>query len=187
MTQQSVSKSWRQGLIGFFFAGALLIGITQFTIREDRPAVASTVVAVRDVLVEGSPEAAGGQVLQLVQYDIPAGVVLPMHTHPGMQLAWIESGVLTYHVVEGGSIPVTRAAHDGTPEATELLAPGETTELHPGDSVSELDGVVHYGENLGPDPVVILAATLLDPNEPASVVWTPVATPAASPVASPAS
>jgi quercetin dioxygenase-like cupin family protein len=187
MTQQSVSKSWRQGLIGFFFAGALLIGITQFTIREDRPAVASTVVAVRDVLVEGSPEAAGGQVLQLVQYDIPAGVVLPMHTHPGMQLAWIESGVLTYHVVEGGSIPVTRAAHDGTPEATEMLAPGETTELHPGDSVSELDGVVHYGENLGPDPVVILAATLLDPNQPASVVWTPVATPAASPVASPAS
>jgi quercetin dioxygenase-like cupin family protein len=187
MTQQSVSKSWRQGLIGFFFAGALLIGITQFTIREDRPAVASTVVAVRDVLVEGSPEAAGGQVLQLVQYDIPAGVVLPMHTHPGMQLAWIESGVLTYHVVEGGSIPVTRAAHDGTPEATELLGPGETTELHPGDSVSEIDGVVHYGENLGPDPVVILAATLLDPNEPASVVWTPVATPAASPVASPAS
>jgi quercetin dioxygenase-like cupin family protein len=187
MTQQSVSKSWRQGLIGLFFAGALLIGITQFTIREDRPAVASTVVAVRDVLVEGSPEAAGGQVLQLVQYDIPAGVVLPMHTHPGMQLAWIESGVLTYHVVEGGSIPVTRAAHDGTPEATEMLAPGETTELHPGDSVSELDGVVHYGENLGPDPVVILAATLLDPNQPASVVWTPVATPAASPVASPAS
>ena len=181
MTQQSTSKSWRQGLIGFFFAGALLIGIIGFTVREDRPAVASTVVAVREVLVEASPEAADGQVLQLVRYDIPPGMVLPMHTHPGMQLAWIESGVLTYHVVEGGSIPVGRAAHDGTPEATEMLAPGETTELHPGDSVSEIDGVVHYGENLGSEPVVILASTLLDPNEPASVVWTPVASPVASP------
>lgn len=179
MTRQPVSTSWRKGLIGFFLAGALLIGITEFTIREDRPAVASTVVASRDVLVQGSPEAADGQVLQLVRYDIPAGVVLPMHTHPGMQIAWIESGVLTYHVVEGGSILVTRGAHNGTPEATELLGPGETTELHPGDSVSELDGVVHYGENLGPEPVVILAATLLDPDEPASVVWTPVASPEA--------
>jgi quercetin dioxygenase-like cupin family protein len=179
--RQSNSKSWRQGLIGFTIAGALLIGVAEFTIREDRPAVASTVGAVRDVLVEGSPEAADGQALQLVRYDIPAGVVLPMHTHPGMQIAWIESGVLTYHVVEGGSIPVTRAAHDGTPEATEWLHPGETTELHPGDSVSELDGVVHYGENLGPDTVVILAATLLDPEEPASVVWTPLASPIATP------
>lgn len=179
--QRTTVGTWRQGLIGFTVAGALLIGISEFTIREDRPAVASTVVAVRDVLVEGSPEAADGQVLQLVRYDIPPGVVLPMHTHPGMQLAWIESGVLTYHVVDGGSIPVTRAAHDGTPEATELVAPGETTELHPGDSVSELDGVVHYGENIGPDTVVILAATLLDPDEPASVVWTPVASPMATP------
>ena len=179
----SGARSWRQGLIGFAFIGALLIGLTQFTIREDRPAMASTVVAVRDVLVEGSPLAANGQVLQLVRYDIPAGVVLPMHTHPGMQAAYIESGVLTYHVVTGGSIPVTRAAHDGTPEATELIAPGQTTELHPGDSVVEIDGVVHYGENLGTETVVILASTLLDPNEPAAVVYTPEASPVASPAA----
>lgn len=179
--RQSTSKSWRQGLIGFLVAGALFIGATEFTIREDRPAVASTVVASRDVLVQASPESADGQALQLVRYDIPVGVVLPMHTHPGMQIAWIESGVLTYHVVEGGSIRITRAAHDGTPEATELLGPGESTELHPGDSVSEVDGVVHYGENLGPDPVVILAATLLDPNEPASVLYTPEASPVATP------
>ena len=97
--QQAIPSSWRKGLIGFFVAGALLIGITQFTIREDRPVAASTVVAVRDVLVEGSPEAANGQVLQLVRYDIPAGITLAMHTHPGMQAAYIESGVLTYTVV----------------------------------------------------------------------------------------
>jgi quercetin dioxygenase-like cupin family protein len=105
-----------------------------------------------------------------------------MHTHPGMQIAWIESGVLTYHVVSGGSIPVTRDNGAALP-TTELLGPGQTTELNPGDSVVEVDGVVHYGENLGPEPVVILASTLLDPSQLASVVYTPEASPVASPAA----
>jgi quercetin dioxygenase-like cupin family protein len=160
---------------------ALLAGFAGLTVQHDRPAAASTVVAVREVLVEGSPEAANGQVLQLVRYDIPAGLTLPFHTHPGMQMAYIESGVLTYTVVSGGSIPVTRAAKDGTPVATEMLAPGQTTELHPGDTVVEIDGVVHYGENLGTEPVIILAATLLDPNQPPSVAVTVEASPVASP------
>lgn len=169
--------TWKRLLAGLLFTTALLIGIAGLTVTHDRPALASTVVASRAVLAQGSPEAANGQVLQLARYHIPRGVVLSMHTHPGMQVAWIESGVLTYHVVSGGSIPVTRAAHDGTPEATELLAPGQTTELHPGDSVVEVDGVVHYAENIGAEPVIILAATLLDPNQPAAVVVTPAASP----------
>lgn len=178
----SIKAPWQRIIAGGLLLAALVTGIAGLTSTHDRPVVASTVVAVRDVLVEGSPAAADGQVLQLVRYDIPAGVVLPMHTHPGMQLAWIESGVLTYHVVSGGLILVTRAPQDGDPETIELLGPGETTELHPGDSVSEIDGVVHYGENLGPDPVVILAATLLDPDEPPSVNVTPESSPVASPV-----
>ncbi len=168
------SRSWKQLVLGLALIGGLLVGVIGTTnANNDALPAASTVVASRDVLVQGSPENASGQVLQLVRYDIPAGVVLAMHTHPGMQAAYIESGVLTYHVVSGGSIPVTRAAHDGTPEASGLLAPGETTELYPGDSVVEIDGVVHYGENLGPDTVIILAATLLDPNQPPAVVATP--------------
>lgn len=173
----SSNFAWKRLIAGVAFAVALLTAVAGFTVTQDRPALASTVVASRIVLAQGSPEAANGQVLQLARYDIPRGVVLAMHTHPGMQIAWIESGVLTYHVVSGGSIPVTRAAHDGTPESTELLAPGESTELHPGDSVVEIDGVVHYGENIGADPVVILAATLLDPNQPPAIVVTTSATP----------
>ncbi len=181
---RSPTHSWKDLVLGLALIGALLIGVIGTTNANNGalPA-ASTVVAARDVLVQGSPDNANGQVLQLVRYDIPAGVVLAKHTHPGMQAAYIESGVLTYHVISGGSIPITRAAHDGTPEATEMIGPGETTELYPGDSAVEIDGVVHYGENLGPDTVIILAATLLDPNQPPAVVATIEISPVASPAA----
>ncbi len=138
---------------------------------------ASTVVAVREVKVSGFPENANGQELQLVRYDIPAGVVLAVHTHPGMQIAWIESGVLNYNVLEGGEIPINRSGSD----EPEMIGPGETTDLRPGDSVVEVDGVVHYGQNLGVEPVILWAATLLDPNQPPAVAVTPAASPAASP------
>jgi quercetin dioxygenase-like cupin family protein len=162
---------------------AALIGVLAFAIAfasptpSASPAAASTVVASREVLVEGSPVAAPGQVLQLVRYTIPQGVVLPMHVHPGMQIAWIESGVLHYTVVEGGEIPIQRAWMEGSPEPLEMLGPGESTDLYPGDSVVEVLGVVHYGENLGKEPVVILAATLLEAGQPPAIVVTPAASP----------
>lgn len=178
----STIKHWQRILLGLAFVVAMSLGIFGITTTSDRPVAASTVVASREVLVQGSPENADGQVLQLVRYDIPAGVVLAKHTHPGMQAAYIESGILTYHVISGGSIPVTRAAHDGAPTTTEMIGPGESTELYPGDSAVEIDGVIHYGENLGTEPVIILAATLLDPNQPPAVVAPVEASPVASPV-----
>lgn len=173
----ALSSSWKQLTICLALAAALQAGTIGLTHAQDSATPAATpAAAVREVLVQSSPTDADGQVMQLVRYDIPAGVVLPEHTHPGTQQAYIESGVLTYHVISGGSIPVTRA--DGT---TEELGPGESTELHPGDSVVEVPGVVHYGENLGTETVVILAADLLDPNQPAAVLYTPEASPEATP------
>ncbi|MEZ4499968.1 MAG: cupin domain-containing protein [Thermomicrobiales bacterium] len=149
--------------------------------HESTANAASTVVAVREVKVGGFPENANGQVLQLLRTTVPPGVVLPVHIHPGMQVAWIESGVLTYTVVSGGSAPITRHGMEGSPEPAEMLGPGETTELHPGDTVTEPEGVVHYGQNLGEEMVVIWSAVLFDPDLPAAVVVTPVASPLASP------
>src|SRR4051794_39146087 len=54
---------------------------------------------VRSVLIEATPANAPDQSLQLVRYDIQPGTTLPMHIHPGTQLAYIESGELTYTVV----------------------------------------------------------------------------------------
>ena len=57
--------------------------------------------------------------------------------------------------------------------------PGEIAEtvLMPGDSVAELPGAVHYGENLSDEPVVLLAATLLETGAPAAIATNPEGTP----------
>lgn len=134
--------------------------------------------AVRTTLAMGMPEGAPGQTLELVRYDIPAGVTLAVHIHPGMQIASVVSGELTYHVLKG-TVQIGRAANaEGTsPGATEPLSAGETTVLYPGDWVVEVPGAVHYGENLGTEPVVLLASTLLVTGEPAAIPVNPEGTP----------
>lgn len=126
----------------------------------------------RDVLTETEPETAPGQVFAFARYTIPAGFVLPVHTHPGVQMAIVESGTLTYHVVDNGSITVTRA--DGT---VEEVGPGETAVLTVDDAWIEPAGMIHFAENLTEEPVILLAASLLDESEPAAIPVTE-ATPA---------
>jgi quercetin dioxygenase-like cupin family protein len=137
-----------------------------------------TSVVFRETLAIGFPPAAEGQTLELVRYDIPAGITLAVHIHPGMQVAYVVSGELTYHVLTG-TVEVRRA---GDPDPTqpgpvEYIEAGSTTVLMPGDSVAELPGAVHYGENLGTEPVVLLAATLLTTGEPAAIATNPEGTP----------
>jgi quercetin dioxygenase-like cupin family protein len=160
---------------------AMMTVIVVFPLERTPPAAATTFVPVREMLVEASPQAASGQELQLIRYTIPPGVAQPMHTHPGTQIAWIETGVLNYVVVEGGEITVTHYWGVGSPEPDEQIGPGESIDLYPGDAVIETEGVVHYGQNLGTEEVVIWAATLLDPDLPPEVVFTPAATPETSP------
>ena len=121
-------------------------------------------VVERDVLTESEPEAAPGYLYEFARYTIPPGFVLPVHTHPGVQMAIVESGTLTYHVLENGSITVTRA--DGT---VEEIGPGETATLTVGDAWVEPAGMVHYAENLTEEPVILLATSLLDASEPAAI------------------
>lgn len=134
----------------------------------------------RDVLSETEPDSAPGEDLALARYVIPAGFVLPVHTHPGVQMATVESGTLTYHVIANGNVIVTRA--DGT---VETIDPGETVVLTIGDAWIEPEGMVHYAENLTEEDVVLLATSLLADGEPVSSVVT--GTPLASPVATPVS
>jgi quercetin dioxygenase-like cupin family protein len=139
------------------------------------PAVATPAAAVvREVLTETEPATAPGEVFQLVRYTIPPDLALAPHTHPGIQMNMIEAGTLTYYVVADGEIEVTRA--DGT---VELIGPGESTTFDAGDAFVEPAGIVHYGANLGAEPVVILTASLLADDEPPSTV-VELATPAAS-------
>ena len=116
---------------------------------------------IRHVLSSNHPLSAPGETLELVQYIIPAGAVLPVHMHPGVQMATVESGTLTYHVVSHGNAIVTRA--DGTEEVVE---PGSATTFKVGDSWVEPVGMVHYAENRTTESIILISTSLLDDDEP---------------------
>lgn len=154
-----------------YFLRALAFVLLALSVATPLPTLADNAVAtpvnphvavVREVVNEGNPDGASGQVLQLVRYYIPPNISLPVHIHPGMQVAYVESGTLTYTVVEGTA---TYIRADG--ETGELNA-GETTEFAIGDSVVEPEGMIHFGENTTDKPVILLVASLFEADVPPS-------------------
>jgi quercetin dioxygenase-like cupin family protein len=159
---------------------AMMLGAAGITTSAQDGGPSTPAAAVtREVINEGYPDAAPGQVLQLVRYTIPPNMLLPVHIHPGMQVVVVESGTLHYTVVEG-SVPITRAAAEGTPAPKEQLTSGQETDFGPGDRFVEPAGMVHFGENRTGKPVVLLVASLFESDAPPStlVEVSPVATPA---------
>jgi quercetin dioxygenase-like cupin family protein len=169
-------------LPGMFLILAMLMAMTGLTVSAQdnaTPAATPAPSVVREIINEGEPASAPGEILQLVQYTIPGNIALPPHTHPGMQVNVVVSGTLTYTVVEG-SIEITRA--DGTEET---LSSGETTDFVAGDTFTEPEGMVHFGVNTHDEPIVLLTASLFEEDEaPSTVVQ---ASPAATAAATPAS
>ena len=80
------------------YAGAQMAGRPQPVVRE---------ALAQDV----NPAGAKGRTLGLSRVDVPPGAQLALHRHPGVQIARIDEGVLTYTVVTG-SVGVWR----GNPE-----------------------------------------------------------------------
>ena len=127
-------------------------------------AAASTEV-VKDVLGQfDDPPGAPDSMLTLIRYTIPPGAKLAPHIHPGAQLARIESGTLSY-TIEEGTATVRRAGADADEQVT-----GPTTiSLEAGDTVTELDGMVHFGANEIDQPIVIVATLLTTDGEDLAV------------------
>jgi quercetin dioxygenase-like cupin family protein len=126
---------------------------------------------VKDILgTVVDPPGADGSTLTLIRYHIPAGAQLAPHVHPGVQIARITAGELTYTVVEGTAI-VRRKGATGDEEVT---GPA-TTKLVAGDTVTELDGMVHFGANDTAEEVIIDATLLTKDGKDLAV---PVAIPA---------
>lgn len=173
-----ISNSVRWWVLLLFIGATLLVANSVQPVANSAtpaPATPAAPEVVREVLSHGDPGAAPEDKLELVRYTIPPNIELPVHTHPGMQVSTIESGVLLYTVVEGEAY-VTRA---GT-AAPETITPasGETA-IEPGDALVEPEGMVHFGRNGGTEPIVILTASLFDRDEPTAIEVTPAATPAA--------
>jgi quercetin dioxygenase-like cupin family protein len=127
----------------------------------------TTVAVAKDVLAaEADPPGGEGSTLTLIRYTIAPGAQLAPHLHPGVQLARIESGTLTYTVVSGTAM-VTRSG--GEPEPVEGPA---TITLGPGDSVAENLDMVHFGANETDEPVVIVATLLTEDGQDLAVTVT---------------
>jgi len=134
--------------------------------KPEAPAAAGAAGAVvKDILgTEVDPPGAPGRTLTLIRYTIPPGAALAPHIHPGVQLASVRSGRLTYHVVNG--VAIVRRAGATTDE--KLVGP-TTTILRTGDAVTEVDGMVHFGENDAKEPIVIEATLITKTGEDLAV------------------
>ena len=153
----------------------MTVGMLQAGAQSSTPvdATPEAPAVVREVLSSGNPDAAPGEVLELVQYTIPGNITLPVHIHPGMQVSTIVAGELRYTVVEGEAY-LTRAGSD----TQEVITPesGETA-INPGDKLVEPQGLVHFARNGQAEPIVILTASLFEEDQPPSTLVE--ATPAA--------
>ena len=109
----------------------------------------------RDELGQAAPANAPGQQLYLQRVTIAPGAQLAQHFHQGTQVAYVESGTLTYNIVSG-SVAVT----DSSGATTTTTGPA-VIEIAPGSWLVETDQVTHYGANAGDEPVVILLTALL--------------------------
>jgi hypothetical protein len=121
---------------------------------------------VREILAHmDSPPGAPGRRLTLVRYTIAPAAQLAPHIHPGVQVASILSGTLTYQVVSGTATIHRSVGANGIPARTEALTgPAETT-LRIGDAVIEEGQMVHFGANRTTAPVVISATVITDGSE----------------------
>ncbi|HEU0164335.1 MAG TPA: cupin domain-containing protein [Thermomicrobiales bacterium] len=174
-------------VLGLILLCGIAVATPSVTIHADEaatPAASATPdgyggTLVKTTLISDQPASAPGETLALTRFVIPAGSALPVHRHPGIQMATVESGTITYHVISNGVVLVTRA--DGTKEQA---GPGSTVVLTTGDTWEEPEGMVHYAENLTDQPVVLLSTSLLATDQDATILVnaTPgVATPDATP------
>jgi quercetin dioxygenase-like cupin family protein len=134
-------------------------------------AVAGTVgtpTAKRTMLARSlHPRGAPDRTLGLSRVVIPPGGRIPLHHHEGTQVAYIDSGVLTYHV-KTGSVTVRRGAADEHPRVVKKIKAGQTGRIHAGDWIVEQPHTHHRAANNGKQRIVIYLGTLLRHGAPPS-------------------
>ena len=123
------------------------------------PAVAATAMGPIE------PEAAPGQSLYLLRYEIAPDTQLPLHHHEGVQIGLVAAGELTYHVA-AGEVPVYRNGPDGKPILDRTVRSGETALIQAGEWVVEEPADRHWGANRGAVPLVIFTSALLRTGAP---------------------
>jgi quercetin dioxygenase-like cupin family protein len=149
----------------------LMIGLTTSGVivaTADTATPSSAPKAQRVDLAAGSPSFARGYRLSLTRAVIPPGAAFPPHRHPGMQVSYVESGVLQFKVFRG-SVPVYSGTPDGSQKLVRVIRAGHTGSIETGQWIVENQHLWHQGVNAGHATVVILLATLLRSNEPPAI------------------
>ncbi len=117
-----------------------------------------------EVLGTGLPDAGPGHTLMLVRITFAPGGFVGPHSHPGALVLAVESGELSYTLMQG-SAQIVHPAVAGTPGPTESLAPGVEMTLKAGDALFE-QGVLHSARNAGTVPAVVLVSGLIETGHP---------------------
>ena len=100
---------------------ALIAGIptVRSTFGHDATPAAGSGVS-RVVLVGANPPEYMAGVLELIRVDVAPGAALAAHSHPGIQIASIASGELTYTVVVG-EVRIERVSVDNAAAVIEIM------------------------------------------------------------------
>jgi quercetin dioxygenase-like cupin family protein len=150
-------------------AVAALVPVTAVGAYAAGASLQAAPTATRVALAQAvNPTGAKGRTLGLSRVTIPAHVQLALHRHPGTQIAYIQSGTLTY-TVKSGSVPVYRGVADQNPRLVRRVSAGQTGTVHAGEWVIERPSAIHFGANNGDKPLVILLATLFTNGSPPSI------------------
>jgi quercetin dioxygenase-like cupin family protein len=146
--------------IGLVGAGA--IAGTVIAQTSEQPVVKRDALAASDQ-VRGAPDRS----LSLSRVVVPSGAKLALHHHLGTQVAFIQSGVLTY-TVEDGSVRVMSGSPDENPTFVRQIGAGDTGKIRAGEWIVEQPSVIHRAANSGNAKVKIYLATLLRTGAPPS-------------------
>ena len=107
-----------------------------------------------------------GRTLGLSRVTIPPGGTIALHHHEGTQVAYIQSGVLTYSV-RSGSVTVRSGTADN-PTVVRKINAGQTGKITAGQWIVEQPSTIHQAANKGSAKIVIYLSTLLRTGAPPS-------------------
>jgi mannose-6-phosphate isomerase-like protein (cupin superfamily) len=121
----------------------------------------------RDALAQSTNvKGAKGRTLGLSRVVIPPRGAIALHHHEGTQIAFIQSGVLTY-TVRDGVVTVMRGPADD-PQIVRQIRAGQTGKIAAGQWIVEQPSTIHQATNQGKARIVIYLSTLLKSGAPPS-------------------
>ena len=137
------------------YAGAQIAGDPEPVARE---------ALAQDV----NPAGAKGRTLGLSRVDVQPGAQLALHRHPGVQIARIDQGVLTYRVVTG-AVNVWRGNPEVKATKVRTIRSGQTAPIRAGQWIVEKPGTIHRAANRGRKTIVIYIASLFRNGAPPAI------------------